>query len=307
MQRGTFASPSGAAPVALRDVVVDDGPGAAARLALYHEQAWKRFFVTAQQQYPRVVRVLGAFSFNRIVAAHVGARPSSSFDIAAIVDGLFIALRAALRVHLRDDDGDAALSAARDAARDETRDETAKLLDDALLRGGGVAGALVWQALHLDEAERRAFRAPYREPNSAPYREPDSAPDSKPHRSPRPRTGAAATNEFDSADRIVVARSFALVRLTWDVIDGASTAPPSRLPNPRHVVVARTATGVAIVDVHPAFARLLARAAREPLAAASAHVVDAVPPEVRDHVRALVPGWIDEAFARGWWHVADPG
>jgi len=79
---------SGPPDPALLARVVDDaagaGPGARARLALYHEQYWMRLFHTPQQAFPRTARVTGFFAFNRLASAHLQACPPRGRDLADV-------------------------------------------------------------------------------------------------------------------------------------------------------------------------------------------------------------------------------
>jgi hypothetical protein len=322
---GRFASPPGAATGALRAQVVDDGPGAAARLALYHEQAWKRFFTTAQQQLPRVVRVVGPFPFNRIVGAARSNCGSTSANLDDAFDPLAGILETALRGlpatpaaagadgaddvpgpgHSTGDTTGTRMGTRRDTSMGTSMDtsmggnaETAVVAIATILRATGMPPALIGQALRLDIAERRAFRAPFVPPERPDVPEPRTS--GEPGSAPRADELAIADND---PRRLLFAPSFALFRLRWDLADGRATTPPTILPVARHVVVARTPMGVAIVDVHPAFARLLARATTATLGAAITHVLGAVPAAGRDGVRAKLPHWLADAVARGWCRI----
>jgi hypothetical protein len=114
--------PAGAPIVAF---VVDDGPGAVARLALYQEQYWMRLFGVFQETFPRTAQALTPFVFNTFVSAFRAEAPSSSCDLAEVVAGF-----------------------------------SAFVLDAADAR----VTSLVRDAVAVDEAERQAWRAPAPEP-----------------------------------------------------------------------------------------------------------------------------------------------
>ncbi len=123
---GTFAArPEAADPVraGVRAALSVSG------VTLYQEQYAMRLFAAAQDGWPRLVRAIGPWAFNQLVAEHLVASPPRSHDLADVADGIdVLALR-------RLDDGAAAWP---------------------------VEPGLVQEAIALDRAERDAFVAPWR-------------------------------------------------------------------------------------------------------------------------------------------------
>ena len=288
----------------------DDGPGAAARLTLYHEQYWMRLFHTLQQAFPRVTWLVGPFTFNRIASAHLQAHPPTGPDLADAGAALFPALKAVLDTFV---DVDARGRAPRGvvvaplaslAARAAASPETQSI--QGLLAELAVPWSLLLQALTLDEAERRAFLAP-----ALPAWQP---------------TDDDVVALRDSRARVRFAPSFSLVRIDWPIAgpppdppscnlttnaggQRASAGPPPALPArlrvaEHHVVVARGG-GVARTAVDPVFARLLARLRTEPLADAVSHIETHIethsPAAAASHVHASLDRFLTAAAAAGWW------
>ncbi len=265
---GTFDSPLAACDPTLRAAIIDDGPGADARLALYHQQYWARLFVTFQAAFRRVAHVVGPWSFNQLVAAHLAGRSLASFDLGDAASGFFPDLRAAL----------SAVAGARTSALIETPLKALPVAPGALgpiLATLDVPWSLLWQALALDEAERRAFRAPLE--------------------------AAFSPTEAERAALMTMtaAAGFSLVKTNWALMDAQGPFP--RLSSPEHVVVFRTATGIASQRVDAVFARLLALAAKAPLAEAMAQIEASSPVEVRVDLQALLASQVERAIAAGWW------
>lgn len=267
---GAFAAPVEAIDPALRSAIVDDGPGATARLALYHEQYWARLFVTFQAAFRRVARALGPWTFNQLVTAHLAGRSLASFDLGDAATEFFPDLRTGLF----------AVVGARTGALVETPLSSLPVAPGALgplLATVDVPWSLVSQALALDEAERRAFRAPL-EPAWRP---------------------SEAERAALSGLRMSAAAGFSLVKTNWALFDADGPCP--RLSTPEHVVVFRTDTGIASQRVDAVFARLLSLAAKAPLAEAMVQIESASPVAVRGEVSALLASQVERAIHAGWW------
>lgn len=278
---GRFRSQAACHPLLTR--VRDDGPGAAARLSLYHEQYWRRFFVALQEAFPRTAQIMGFFPFNRAVSAVLTAHPPRTRDLSDAAVPFHGALRAAL---------DGLLGAGST--------DTFRLVDTPLRRLPGSESApragelsavlasleapwsLLAQALSLDEAERRAFRAP---------REPIWQPD---------ETELARL----SSERPRFAASFSLVRvdyaLPWSRHEPASPAAP-RTPTPCHLAVVRTEAGTSTRPLDPLFARLLSRARVETVEQALRSVERAATGALAERFRQGRAAYVREAIERGFW------
>jgi hypothetical protein len=281
---GAFRPRTDAYAPSVVGAIVDDGPGAIARLALYHEQIWRRFFNALQGSFPRVARVMGAFHFNRAASLFLEQCPPQGVDLADIGVGFFPWLETQLD----------AIAPRAVAARPARLVETPlrELVPERPPKDlplGSVMGALEapWsllsQALRFDEAERRAFRAP-REPRWQP--------------TPNQRARL-------SKMRVVYASSFSLVRLDYILpSSGARDELDARAPRsktPVHWVVVRTDSGVATFVVDPLFARLLARAADEPLGDAVEAVSQAASGPLREHFVANLERYLERAIDTGCW------
>jgi hypothetical protein len=310
---GRFHSPREAA-AALHPRVVDDGPGpgAAARLALYHEQYWMRLFHTLQQTFPRAARVTGYFAFNRLAAAHFATSPPRSADLADVGRGFFTRLQAVLDGVLVPDGRARAPHGVIDAWLPSLIDGGDDLdeLDDevraarAILRTVNVPWSMLAQALALDEACRRAFEAPTDPPWAM---------------TPEVIAGVRAARLG-----VRTAASFSLVRVDWPIEaaaaitpslpenalanaagadDGPDPPPPSttRLRAPiHHVIVARDG-GVAHGIVDPVFARLLLRMRHSRFDDAVRHIEQQFPPAALAHLQASFDGFAAGAADNGWW------
>ncbi len=267
VSHGTFRSIPEARTRALIESVVERPPGAAARVSLYHEQVWKRLFVTLQECFRRTERLLGAHHFNRVatvVLTH--ARPTSR-DLAEIAVPFCGAVEAGL------------VGASPEAnARPWLRELRAMLAETAVpmpaLRTG----------LRLDEAERRAFRAPL-----------------------VPAVVERGWSGRPDA-RARIAPSFSLLRVEHDVIDvvrvRAGHAAPLRVP--LHVTVAATTAGVAVRLVDPVYARLLALASERPLGEAMARTRSALDAKLATRFDAQRDDYVRESFERGYWTALGP-
>lgn len=268
----------------LVEAIVDDGPGAIARLALYHEQIWRRFFNALQDAFPRVARVMGHFHFNRAASLFLEERPPQGVDLANLGVGFFPWLKAQLDAVAPTPEAARPVRLVETPLRDLVRERPTKDLPLGAVFGALEAPwSLLSQALALDEAERRAFRAP-REPRWQP---------------------TPAERARLSKCRVVYASSFSLVRLDYtlpspdarDELD--AHAPRSRTPV--HWVVVRTEAGVATLVVDPLFARLLARAADEQLGDAIDAVLRAADRPLREHFVANRERYLERAIDAGIW------
>lgn len=260
----TFASPP--AEPRLQRAIVDDGPGSAARLVIYHQQQWQRRLQVLQQSFPKTTAVLGAFSFNRLMLAYLtnNARVEQAYDLGEAGAGVY--------AHLQ------ALLSASSAGVDD--DRPVHQLGDVLLAPAPARSAVV-QALARDEAERRAANAPWLAPVvDGPQ---------------RVRPGAR---------RIITSPSLSVLRSTWQWPETApANGRPVQLVRGEvvHHVVARTATGISVVVVDSVTARTLTLAQQHPWPEVVARITAAVPEQVRAQVPALLEQTATRAFAAGWW------
>jgi hypothetical protein len=260
----TFASP--AAGHELHSTIVDDGPGSAARLVIYHQQQWQRRLQVLQQSFPKTTAVLGAFSFNRLMLAYLtnNAHIDQAHDLGVASAGVFAHLQHLLR----------------NTPQGSDEDRPLQQLGDVLLVPAPARSALT-QALARDEAERRAAMAPWL----------TSVVDGP----QRLRPGAR---------RIISAPSLSVLRSTWQWPDAAAVngrATPLVRGEAVHHMVARTATGISVVVVDSVTARTLTLAQQHPWAEVVDKVTAAVPVEVRAQVPALLEQVATRAFAQGWW------
>lgn len=260
----TFASPP--AGHELHTAIVDDGPGATARLVIYHQQQWQRRLQVLQQSFPKTTAVLGAFSFNRLMLAYLtnNARVEQAHDLGEASAGVFAHLQQLLR----------------STPQSADEDRPVQQLGDVLLVPAPARSALS-QALARDEAERRAAMAPWLA----------SVVDGP----QRLRPGAR---------RIISAPSLSVLRSTWQWPDVAAVnGRPAPLVRGEvvHHVVARTATGISVVVVDSVTARIITLAQQHPWPEVVAQVTAAVPVDVRAQVPALLEQVATRAFSQGWW------
>ncbi len=263
------------APVASIDpelsaAIVDDGPGATARLALYHEQYWARLFMVFQAAFRRVARAVGYWSFNSLVQAHLAGRSLDSVDLGDATAHFYPAMRAAL---------DAMRHSPSSAGHETSLRELSRVGGELgpVLGTLDVAWSLVSQALAVDEAERRAYRAPFEaawEPTP-------------PEREALLKRGVRA------------APGFSLVKTDWSLFDAGGSQ--TRLPDPEHIVVHRMATGVGSQRVDAVLARLLSLAAKTTLADAMARVGAASPTVEPAAMAALLNNQVERSLQAGWW------
>ncbi len=279
---GAFRAERERYPQELVARIRDDGPGSRARLGIYHEQYWMRLFVVMQDLFPRTARAVGEFSFNRIAAEFVAASGVPSRDLADLGVGFFASFDAALRRLVPTSTNGYRVV---DASPAELMRAGATLERDVvtdILASVDSPWSLLVQALALDEAERRAFRASY---------EPPWSPDE-------------ATRRTLPSLRPKLAGSFSLVRLDYPIASREATDRASmrtRHTSPRHVVVVRTVDGFMTRLVDPLHARLLARAATEPIEAAARAVERAAGEALTPRFRASLEAYIDAALTGGWW------
>ncbi len=93
---GRFRAPTELYPPTLVAIVRDDAPGVHARLALYHEQYWKRLFTALQGSFPRAALAMGYYGFNGVASSFLQANPPRSFDLADASERFFATVMAAL-------------------------------------------------------------------------------------------------------------------------------------------------------------------------------------------------------------------
>jgi hypothetical protein len=138
---GTLHADPEACPEARRSLGRAPPPTAAAtpleaRLALYQEQVWKRFFVAFHEQRPRFCRALGYWRANQVVMAWLARRPPAAHDLGELSQGFLEAVFPP--------DGSAG---------------DPELL--AWVAGGPRPLSLLRECLYLDTAQDRAFRSPW--------------------------------------------------------------------------------------------------------------------------------------------------
>ncbi len=301
----------------LRAMIVDDESGvvagAAARLALHHEQYWMRLFVVVQEHVPRICRVMGPFALNALTMAALSEprQPATLDDVGAVVadairaglDGFVVGVASALR-----SDGHVVATPLPRLAThpSPTRNGVAIRAVRTVLAGVDVPWSMLSQALTLDLAHHRTFDA-----TLSPLWQPSD------DEIAAVRAGHAVVRS---------APSMSILRLDWAVDDrgaggaGAALANagaamteahshgqrhrqtlPARLPTPTHRVVWRVDDGVAAADVDVVTARLLARFAREGYAEVVAHVAARFPPGAADWLDRTFDTFARAAAARGWW------
>jgi hypothetical protein len=171
-----------------------------------------------------------------------------------------------------------------------------------VLRRMDLPWSMLAQALSLDEACRRAFEAPASRP------------------------WAIADADIDalmtSRARVVVAPSFSIVRVDWDIdidglamppggnavanaaaedLDDTSTAAPVQHATAWHHVVVHHPEGVRHGVVDAVLARILARVRREDFSALLRHVEEKFPPGAVAHLQHSFAGYARLAAAQGWW------
>lgn len=278
---GQFRAAVEAYPKTLVANVHDDGPGAIARLELYHEQYWRRLFNTFQEVFPRVARVTSYFWFNVLVSHFVVERPPQSFDLANASEGFFAWLTRAL-----DEISPPGKTGGYRFVETPLRaiPPLGARSHPAMVLGSlNAPWSLVAQALHLDEAERRAFRSVYE-----PVWNPLANERAKLH-----------------VMRIRYASSFSLLRLDYDLPMGKPSDDfvfsTERRKNPEHVVIMRSARGIATYPVDPIFARLLALARVCPLGEAITRTEKALTGALREHLVSFRDTYIDAALNNGFW------
>ena len=278
---GQFRAPVASYPRALVAQVRDDAPGVIARLALYHEQYWKRLFSTLQTSFPRTAAVMGYFRFNGVVAAYLRRNPPRTFDLSDVGERFFPELSAALDTLAAGHPKTTGYRLIEKPLRVLSGSAASAPLDGAL---GSVDApwSLVAQALHLDEAERRAFRAP-REPIWDP--------------SPEERARLRDA-------RLHYATSFSLLRLDYDLPTGPVEGMDGHVPRrktPKHVALARAPRGITAQIVDPIFARLLSRARLGSLGEAITQTESALAGSLRDHLHHSLDEYIHVALTSGFW------
>ncbi len=232
---------------------ISPGPPASreARLALYRDQRDARLLGVLAATFPRLRRALGAAAMERLSRAQLDHIERLPDDLADLGVGLHGALMAAL-------DGLAGpLSAA--------------------LPAPSPPAALLREAASLDEAERRALRAP------------------------APRSAAGALKD-PNLRAWPLAVGCSLLRVSWSGL--LEPGPFEALPRPRHVVVARTTEGVAFTEVDPVSARLLSRATRAPLGEIRAAILATCPPHLAAALSDRLNATATRAASDGWWAYA---
>jgi hypothetical protein len=276
VRRGAFAVPvdgSGdPSSASLRAAVVDRAPGASSRLAIYREQVWKRLFVTLQGAFPRTARILGAHRFNRAAMAVLVSDRRASRDLADLTEPFHGALEAALRPRE---------TSARETSARETTERADAITLRAIVAESRAPVAALLDCVRLDEAERRAFRAPVIEPRSA------------------PEGGWDALR----GHRATWAPSLSLVRVEHDVVavERIRQGLGAPLRAPVHVTIVAKSSGVAVRLVDPVFARVLAHASALTLGEALARTRGALDARLAAHLDAKRDDYLRDAFAHGFW------
>jgi hypothetical protein len=263
--------------------IVNDGPGSLARLALYHEQYWRRLFNTFQSTFPRTAKAIGYFEFNQVALQFLAQHPSQSFDLGNSTDGFFSWLSDALELMISSSKNDSNGYRIIDTplrSLPKTVDSSATV--NTL---GSVAApwSFVLQALSLDEAERRAFRAAWE-----PLWEPSSS----------------EKMRFRQL-RFRYASSFSLLRLDYDLPLGRFSESQElsleRRKTPLHIVILRAQRSLGTYPLDPVFARLLALARNLSWGDAITQTERALPESLRNHLRNSVDTYADRALTRGFW------
>ena len=287
--QGRFRAPVEEYSLAFVAAVRNEAPGVNARLALYHEQYWRRLFTTIQTAFPRTASVIGHFWFNGLVSRYLEMHPPRGFDLSDVGERFFPALMAALEplAALGVGSGLGKESAGYRVIEDSLRTLQQRCVHESpmagIFRSVDAPWSLVTQALHLDEAERRAFRAT----GEAVW-------------SPSPEERARLRDS-----RLRYAGSFSLLRLDYELplsqaLDGLDHDAPRR-KTPMQVVVVRGKIGVATQVVDPVFARLLARGRLVPLGEAVAQTESALQGSLREHLHRSLDDYIRVALTNGWW------
>lgn len=251
----------------------------------YHEQYWRRLFNTLQEAFPRTARAVGYYWFNALASDFLVTHPLRSFDLADATEGFFSWLTRALdEMHLPDRTERAPggyrviETPLRAMPQSVARSSAAKVL-------GSVAApwSLVAQALHVDEAERRAFRTAW-EP---------------------PWQPTASERAGLDAMQMRYAPSFSLLRLDYDLAVGKPSETVAfsseRQKTPVHLVILRSPRGIATYPVDPIFARLLALARGCRLGEAMNRTEKALTGVLREHLGRSKDDYIDRALTNGFW------
>lgn len=287
---GRFRAVVEAYPPAFVAEVIDDGPGAVPRLQLYHEQYWRRLFNTLQETFPRTARAVGYFWFNALASRFLEMFPPQSYDMANVSEGFFSWTMRALDElsppnHSEAESGGHRVidTPLRMLPQSGTRSPAA-----AVLASVTTPWSFVAQALHVDEAERRAFRATC-----------------EPLWNPTARERAELWDR-----RLRYAPSFSLLRLDYDLplgkLSEGTTFSSERRKTPTHLVILRSSRAIATHPIDPIFARLLALARINRLGEAMARTEKALPPALREHLRRSMDGYIDTSLTKGYWIGAIP-
>jgi Putative DNA-binding domain len=283
MNAGRFRAPVESYPPDFVKDVRNDAPGAVARLELYHEQYWRRLFNTFQEAFPRTARALGYFWFNALVAEFLKNHPPKSFDLGNSAEGFFSWSTAALdEMNPSRKAGPSGYQVIETPLQFMVPASNRSSAADVL---GSVAApwSLVAQALHLDEAERRAFRTAWEAPWSPSILERRRLPEM----------------------RLRYASSFSLLRLDYELPLGRSAESeelsPERRKTPLHVVILRAPRGIGTYPVDPIFARLLALARGSSFGHAVNQTEKALTGALRDHLAQSVDSYIDRALTQGFW------
>lgn len=227
------------------------------RLELYQLQYWMRLFGTLQETFARLAFWLGHFRFNQLALEHLQVSPPTSFDLADLAPQFRVYLRQRLP----------ALCQAESAS------------------GNRPSLQLLLQALAFDEAELRAFEAPW-----------------FPAWHPTP-------HELDALprQRLSVAPSFSLLREDWPMAERPGTTETKVRPTPtqfstsRYWVYSRTQWSIALCPVEPAFARLLHAVQTQPLEQAAAALSQRLNEAARGTLAQKLPQWIQFALEQSWW------
>ncbi len=232
VEGGAFVPPLPDVDPAVLGAIRGGGPGVALsapeRFAVYHRQVWTRWFHGLQSAHPLTVAALGPWRFNQLAALHLARRPPRARDVDAIADG-FVDL---VRRGLAPQDPDPAVAA-------------------HLARAPASPDAIA-DALDVDEAQRRAFFAPWPPPWALQGTDVAAIWDQRVQTAPG-LTAIVLREPHDGAPALLVGRTehgthrtpvpralAALVRATQETTWGeAVTATAAALPAPERDALAR--------------------------------------------------------------------
>ncbi|MEM9453147.1 MAG: putative DNA-binding domain-containing protein [Myxococcota bacterium] len=263
-------------------------PGVVERLEVYQSQYWMRLFNTMQTAFRRLTHVLGPWRFNHLAQIHLSERPPAHHDLDQCANGFHGRIGRALQ----------GMAAGRTSSRGAYEVDQTRLCDLPLderartdpccqqLARSPAPLTLVRQALSMDEAQRRAMLAGSFVRWEQPIVDPDRL----------------------APCRLRFSASFSLVREDWELAALGYRKPAttravevSQHPHPHYWVFHRGPRAVGSVRVHPIFARLLARAAKETVGEALEAVRAACKPDQRSQLEQELGRWLRLGAESGWW------